>query len=59
MSENDLEELRSEFEVRLAASERKVYALSKERDALRKGGEKLSEYGATIREREEHIKQVG
>ncbi|MEW5302012.1 MAG: hypothetical protein WDW36_004826 [Sanguina aurantia] len=57
VSENDLEELRSEFEVRLAAGERKVYALSKERDALRKGAEKLAEYGATIREREETIKQ--
>ncbi|MEW5317338.1 MAG: hypothetical protein WDW38_008644 [Sanguina aurantia] len=58
VSENDLEELRSEFEVRLAAGERKVYALSKERDALRKGAEKLAEYGATIREREETIKQL-
>ena len=35
-----------------------VYALTKERDALRKGSEKLADYSATIREKDAIIKQV-
>lgn len=42
LSEDDFEQLRGEFEERLAAAERKCYALTKERDALRRGTEKLS-----------------
>lgn len=59
LSEADFESVRGEFEQRLAAAERKVYALTKERDALRKGAEKLTESHNIIREREETIKQVG
>ncbi|KAG1674585.1 hypothetical protein FOA52_001834 [Chlamydomonas sp. UWO 241] len=58
ISEQDFEEVRSEFETRLGAAERKVYALTKERDALRKGSEKLADYSATIKERDGVIKQV-
>lgn len=42
LSEADYEELRVEFEERLAAAERRVYALTKERDALRRGTDKLT-----------------
>jgi xanthine dehydrogenase molybdopterin-binding subunit B len=42
LSEDDYEQLRVEFEERLAAAERKAYALAKERDALRRGTEKLN-----------------
>lgn len=34
--------MRVEFEERLSAAERRVYALTKERDALRRGTEKLT-----------------
>ncbi|GLI69265.1 hypothetical protein VaNZ11_013798, partial [Volvox africanus] len=58
LSEADFEAVRSEFEQRLAAAERKVYALTKERDALRKGAEKLADYGALVKEKDDIIKQV-
>ncbi len=32
--------------------------MSKERDALRKGAEKLADYGALIKEKDDIIKQV-
>lgn len=35
-----------------------MYALTKERDALKKGSEKLSEYSALIKEKDAIIKQV-
>lgn len=35
-----------------------VYALTKERDALKRGNEKLGDYGNLIREKDEIIKQV-
>ncbi|GIL86742.1 hypothetical protein Vretifemale_14987, partial [Volvox reticuliferus] len=58
LSEADFEAVRTEFEQRLAAAERKVYALTKERDALRKGAEKLADYGALVKEKDDIIKQV-
>ena len=48
----------SEFEARLAASERKVYALTKERDALRRGSEKLSGLDDLLREKDSIITQA-
>lgn len=36
-----------------------VYALTKERDALKRGTEKLADYGALLKEKDEIIKQVG
>lgn len=59
ISEGELEEMRREFESRLATAERKVYALTKERDALKKGTEKLADYNALVVEKDEMIKQVG
>ena len=35
-----------------------VYALTKERDALRKGSEKIADYSALIKEKDGIIKQV-
>jgi hypothetical protein len=35
-----------------------VYALTKERDALKRGTEKLADYGALLKEKDEIIKQV-
>lgn len=35
-----------------------MYALTKERDALKKGSEKLADYGALIKEKDGIIKQV-
>lgn len=59
VSEVDLEAMRCEFEQRLAASERKVYALTKERDALRRGSEKLSTANDLVKEKDQIISQVG
>lgn len=47
-----------EYEARLAASERKVYALTKERDALKRGTDKLSGMDDLVREKDAIIKQV-
>ena len=58
MSEADLETARQEFETRLAASDRKVYALSKERDALRRGNEKLGAIQDLLKEKDDMITQV-
>ncbi len=58
VSEQDLEEMRAEYEQRLGAAERKVYAISKERDALKKGSEKINEYSGLIKEKDAIIKQV-
>lgn len=58
ISEQELEEMRAEFEKRLGAAERKVYALTKERDALKRGNEKLGDYGNLLREKDDIIKQV-
>jgi hypothetical protein len=49
----------AELESRLAASERKVYALGKERDALRKSGDKLADASTLLKEKDDIIKQVG
>ncbi len=38
---------------------RQVYALSKERDALKRGTEKLADYGALLKEKDGIIRQVG
>ncbi|GFH26866.1 TMF_TATA_bd domain-containing protein [Haematococcus lacustris] len=58
VSEADLEDMRKECEQRLGAAERKVYALTKERDALKRGNEKLADYTSLIREKDGIIKQV-
>lgn len=58
ISEGELEAMRAEFEQRLGVAERKVYALSKERDALKKGSEKLSDVNLLVKEKDDIIKQV-
>ncbi|KAK9865958.1 hypothetical protein WJX84_011519 [Apatococcus fuscideae] len=58
VSEEDLETMRAEFEHRLAESTRKVYAITKERDALRRGSDKLSSVNELIKEKDSIIQQV-
>jgi hypothetical protein len=58
ISEEDLESMRAEFEERLGAAERKVYALTKERDALRRGTEKLNSANDLVKEKDAIIQQV-
>lgn len=58
VSEADLDAVRAEFETRLAASDRKVYALSKERDALRRGNEKLATLTDLLKEKDAIISQA-
>ncbi|BDA43326.1 TATA element modulatory factor at C-terminar half [Coccomyxa sp. Obi] len=58
ISEEDLEAMRAEFESRLGAAERKVYALTKERDALRRGTDKLNSINDLVKEKDAIIQQV-
>lgn len=58
VSEEDLESLRSEFEQRLAAAERKCFQLQKEKDALRKTASKSADMDAIIKEKDDLAKQV-
>ena len=57
-SEEDIKTLTDEYEARLGAAERKVYALSKERDMLKRGTEKLSSATETLKEKDNIIAQV-
>lgn len=50
--------MRAEFESRLGAAERKVYALTKERDALRRGADKLNSVNDLVKEKDAIIQQV-
>ena len=58
-SEEDIQQLTEEYEVRLGAAERKVYALTKERDMLKRGTEKLSSATDLLKEKDNIIAQVG
>ena len=58
VSEEDLEAMRAEFQARLEGADRKVYALTKERDALRRGTDKLSSANDLLKEKDAIIKQV-
>ncbi|KAL0354664.1 UNVERIFIED_CONTAM: Golgin candidate 5 [Sesamum radiatum] len=57
-SEADIESLREEYHQRVAALERKVYALTKERDTLRREQSKKSDAAALLKEKDEIISQV-
>ena len=57
-SEEDIKTLTDEYEARLGTAERKVYALSKERDMLKRGTEKLSSATETLKEKDNIIAQV-
>lgn len=48
----------SSFAERLAAAERKAYALKKERDALKKASEQSDGLAAKLREKDEMIQEV-
>lgn len=57
-SEEDIKTLTDEYEVRLGTSERKVYALTKERDMLKRGQEKLTSATDLVKEKDNIIAQV-
>ncbi len=54
-----MEAVRAEFEARLGAADRKVYALTKERDALRRGADKLNSANDLVKEKDAIIQQAG
>ncbi|XP_010254061.1 PREDICTED: golgin candidate 5-like isoform X2 [Nelumbo nucifera] len=54
----EVESLRDEYHQRVAALERKVYALTKERDTLRREQSKKSDAAALLKEKDEIINQV-
>lgn len=57
-NEAEIEFLRDEYHQRVAALERKVYALTKERDTLRREQSKKSDAAALLKEKDEIINQV-
>lgn len=57
-NEEGIESLREEYHNRVASLERKVYALTKERDTLRREQTKKSDAAALLKEKDEFIKQV-
>lgn len=58
VSEEDMAAVQAECERRLGAAERKAYALAKERDALRRGSDKLSSANDLLKEKDNIIAQV-
>ncbi|KAK3426639.1 hypothetical protein EUGRSUZ_F03041 [Eucalyptus grandis] len=54
----EVETLREEYHQRVATLERKVYALTKERDTLRREQSKKSDAAALLKEKDEIINQV-
>ena len=58
VSEEDMAAVQAECGRRLGAAERKVYALVKERDALRRGSDKLSSAHDLLKEKDSIIAQV-
>ena len=58
VSEEDMASVQAECERRLGVAERKVYALAKERDALRRGSDKLSSAHDLLKEKDSIIAQV-
>lgn len=57
-NEAEVETLREEYHQRVAALERKVYALTKERDTLRREQNRKSDAAALLKEKDEIINQV-
>ncbi|KAF7814254.1 golgin candidate 5 [Senna tora] len=57
-NEAEVETLREEYHQRVATLERKVYALTKERDTLRREQSKKSDAAALLKEKDEIINQV-
>ncbi|KAL5976866.1 hypothetical protein ACLOJK_021201 [Asimina triloba] len=56
--EGEIESLREEYHQRVASLERKVYALTKERDTLRREQSRKSDAAALLKEKDEIINQV-
>ncbi|VVA38598.1 PREDICTED: golgin [Prunus dulcis] len=54
----EVESLREEYHQRIATLERKVYALTKEKDTLRREQNKKSDAAALLKEKDEIINQV-
>lgn len=57
-NEAEIESLREEYHQRVSVLERKVYALTKERDTLRREQNKKSDAAALLKEKDEIITQV-
>ncbi|KAL8252369.1 hypothetical protein R6Q59_036062 [Mikania micrantha] len=57
-TEADIESLREEYHQRVSTLERKVYALTKERDTLRREQNKKSDAAALLKEKDEIITQI-
>uniref|UniRef100_A0A1D1XX67 Golgin candidate 5 n=1 Tax=Anthurium amnicola TaxID=1678845 RepID=A0A1D1XX67_9ARAE len=57
-TELDLDALREEYHQRVASLERKVYALTRERDTLRREQSKKSDAAVLLKEKDEIISQV-
>ncbi|XP_015933439.1 golgin candidate 5 isoform X1 [Arachis duranensis] len=57
-NEAEIETLREEYHQRVATLERRVYALTKERDTLRREQNKKSDAAALLKEKDEIINQV-
>ncbi|XP_042476769.1 golgin candidate 5-like [Macadamia integrifolia] len=57
-NESEMESLREEYHQRVAALERKVYTLTKERDTLRREQSRKSDAAALLKEKDEIINQV-
>ncbi|RLN27580.1 golgin candidate 5 [Panicum miliaceum] len=57
-SEAELDALKDEYHQRVATLERKVYALTKERDTLRREQNKKSDAAALLKEKDEIINQI-
>ncbi|KAJ3670842.1 hypothetical protein LUZ60_008268 [Juncus effusus] len=56
--ESEVESLKEEYHQRVSSLERKVYALTKERDTLRREQNKKSDAAALLKEKDEIITQV-
>ncbi|GKV16236.1 hypothetical protein SLEP1_g26908 [Rubroshorea leprosula] len=57
-SDAEIESLREEYHQRVATLERKVYALTKERDTLRREQNRKSDAAALLKEKDEIITQI-
>ncbi|WVZ99577.1 hypothetical protein U9M48_044848 [Paspalum notatum var. saurae] len=57
-SEAEMDALKDEYHQRVATLERKVYALTKERDTLRREQNKKSDAAALLKEKDEIINQI-
>ncbi|KAF0928294.1 hypothetical protein E2562_039405 [Oryza meyeriana var. granulata] len=57
-AEGEMDALKDEYHQRVATLERKVYALTKERDTLRREQNKKSDAAALLKEKDEIISQV-